>query len=601
MSSGPVQQTIYVAPTGDDSNPGTVEQPLATLRAARDLVRTLNRNMTGHLVVELRGGCYRLSEPFVLGPQDSGTNGFDVIYRSAPGETAALDGGIPVSGWTETEGGRWTAAVDVPEMRQLYSDGHLARRAYGKMPWFLPDLELLPDGRGYRTANANAAQLIGVEGLELVYRNIWAHTRCGISEVRQVGAHYELLMRQPEFYLAQKKEGVQLNQPELMENVPQQIMQPGGWRYDAAHKTLTYRPKLGQDPAQSTFIVPVLETLLEIRGTPAEPVHNLKLQGLCFQHATWLEPNRTGFVDIQANFRVTPEVLLTVRPGFSWNGVVQYAPFRWDCIKSPANVICHAGYDIRFEECRFKNLGGAGLDIERGSCGVQVSGCEFTEISGSAIQVADVVTADHHPDDPRLGVSEVSITGCEIHHVAREYKGGVGVCVGYARDVHIAHNDFHHLPYSALSVGWGWGELDAGGGAYTCHPDALFDTPALASGHTIEANHIHDAMLELFDGGAIYTLGCMPGTVIRENLIHDCIGIPGGIYLDEGSADIRVERNVIYNVPWGLNLNNHPQGRSETTPLVDNVCDIAPGMPGFPEEIAARAGRRVADEGGPGA
>jgi hypothetical protein len=43
---------------------------------------------------------------------------------------------------------------------------------------------------------------------------------------------------------------------------------------------------------------------------------------------------------------------------------------------------------------------------------------------------------------------------------------------------------------------------------------------------TCEYNHIHNVILERNDGGGIYTLGNMPGTVIRGNLIHDNVGGP---------------------------------------------------------------------------
>ncbi|MEI6503105.1 MAG: hypothetical protein WCP21_19010, partial [Armatimonadota bacterium] len=34
---------LYVAPSGNDANPGTAQQPLATLQRARDLVRELRQ------------------------------------------------------------------------------------------------------------------------------------------------------------------------------------------------------------------------------------------------------------------------------------------------------------------------------------------------------------------------------------------------------------------------------------------------------------------------------------------------------------------------------------------------------------------------------
>ena len=75
------------------------------------------------------------------------------------------------------------------------------------------------------------------------------------------------------------------------------------------------------------------------------------------------------------------------------------------------------------------------------------------------------------------------------------------------------------MPYSGISVGWGWGEEDAGGGA--THQPFVYQTPTPAKNNRIEMNHIHHVMYSMNDGGGIYTLGNMPGTVIRGNHIHD--------------------------------------------------------------------------------
>lgn len=583
-----IQATIHVSPSGNDADPGTAHKPFRSPQRAALAVRQMNANMTGDIVVRLAGGRHLLDAPLLLEAQDSGTNGFSIVYEGASGRPAILDGGTRITGWKKAEHARWEAKVDIDAMRHLYVNG----RRVPRCTWGLGELECMENGAGYRTKSDAAAQLIGVEGVEFVYKVVWAHTRCRVAEVRPRGSHYEILMKQPEFFLALNKEGVQLNATPIIENAPVDFHGAGQWRFDPKQRTLQYLPWWDQDMERSEFVVPRLTQLLALRGTPEAPVRNIRFRNLGFEHATWLEPNANGFVDIQANFRETPETKLIVRPDYPATGPVNLVPLTHDCVKSPANIVCHAGSHIDFEDCRFARLGGAGLDIERGSSDVRVANCEFTDISGSAIQVADVVKDDHHPDNPAKGVHDVAITDCRIHHVAVEYKGGVGVFVGYAKNVTISHNEIHHLPYSAISVGWGWDEVDAGGGNYPAPSAFHFSEPAHSGGHTVAHNHIHDVIREMDDGGAIYTLGRMPGTCIRANVIHDTCGFPGGIYLDEGSADIRVERNVVYRVARALNLNNFAQDRYLTCPFEKNVCDVLPDDPAFPHAMAAKAGPR---------
>jgi hypothetical protein len=120
-ASGATQATYYVAPNGNDTNPGTITSPFRTLQRARDVVRTANANMTGDIYVYLRGGNYPVSSTIEFGPGDSGTNGFRVIYSAYPSETPVLEGGVQVTGWTQHSGNIWKAPLDrANKLRALY-------------------------------------------------------------------------------------------------------------------------------------------------------------------------------------------------------------------------------------------------------------------------------------------------------------------------------------------------------------------------------------------------------------------------------------------------------------------------------------------------
>jgi hypothetical protein len=198
-----------------------------------------------------------------------------------------------------------------------------------------------------------------------------------------------------------------------------------------------------------------------------------------------------------------------------------------------------------------------------------VQGCRFDDISGSAIQVGDVSREDHHPPDPRRTVARNRIANNLVTRIGVEYEDSIGVFCGYTDGTVIEHNEIADLPYSGVSVGWGWGMPDAGGSAYAS--PVVYDQPTVCRNNRIEFNHIHHVMQRRNDGGGIYTLSRQPGTVIRGNHLHDNgPGGPGGIYLDEGSSEIEVTGNAVYAVARPMNYNNHAQNRIATCNEHDN-------------------------------
>jgi hypothetical protein len=112
----------------------------------------------------------------------------------------------------------------------------------------------------------------------------------------------------------------------------------------------------------------------------------------------------------------------------------------------------------------------------------------------------------------------------------------------------VSHNEVYNMPYSGMSLGFGWGANDAGGsdhyanrGLYNYQP--RYTTPTTASGNRLVGNYIHDVMQQMNDGGCIYTLSANPGALISDN---HCLRTNGyfGLYFDEGSRYYTARNNV---------------------------------------------------------
>jgi hypothetical protein len=102
----------------------------------------------------------------------------------------------------------------------------------------------------------------------------------------------------------------------------------------------------------------------------------------------------------------------------------------------------------------------------------------------------------------------------------------------------IEHNELHDMPYSGISVGWGWE-----------------NTPNAAQSNLVRYNRIWSVLNTMADGGGIYTLSLQPDTVIAENYITDIVRAPwlggyeiNGVFCDRGSSGITVSGNVFQNI-----------------------------------------------------
>ena len=98
--SAQAEVKLYIAPNGNDGGSGTIDAPFKTLEKARDTIRELSpEERRQNIRVFLRGGTYKMEQPFVLNVQDGAPLGLRVSYEAFPGETPVLDSGVEITGW----------------------------------------------------------------------------------------------------------------------------------------------------------------------------------------------------------------------------------------------------------------------------------------------------------------------------------------------------------------------------------------------------------------------------------------------------------------------------------------------------------------------
>ncbi len=521
-------RTFHVAPDGKASA-CTVEAP-CSLEAARDKVREFQAEDADRpIVVELADGTYHRSEPLVLDARDSGTAAMPVVWRAAEGADPVFDGGVAVDGWqlVDADAGLWkAAAADGGSVRQLFADGDRLTRAESE-PCSAKECVVTDTG----ISGPGVAEMLtwsDAVDLEASIKIRWRNFRCGVDGVDGD----TLVMSQPCW--KNSSAGTDRTGPawdtttvdssryagvSFFTGASELIDEPGEWAYDSKAKTVTYKARDGEDPRELSFVTPRTETLLKLDGKTDAPVHHVRFEGIGFAHSAYTQPDTDeGYASMQAGLTLTGET-----------GPVDHAGRYYT--KPASAVVVRTGRDVVIDGGSFRRLGGAGIVVEQGSQGVSVIGNHFEDLSSGAIYTGDTEANPVAELESRGNVYERNT----ILHPGLEFTDAVAIWGGYEAETSISHNTIEYLPYSGISLGWGWNQPEV--------------RNPFSRDNRIDANRIVEALMpwsEQADGGSIYTQGPQPGTTINENYIHKTTN--NSIYLDEQSSYITVARNVITGV-----------------------------------------------------
>ncbi|MCX7817634.1 MAG: hypothetical protein N2652_00205 [Kiritimatiellae bacterium] len=141
---------LFVAPHGDDANPGTRERPLATPNGARDALRRLRTAgglPPGGAILWFAPGRYAIRTSVLLDARDSGTPNAPIVWRAAdPDRPPEFDGGVRLRPAPLSDSYR--ALVD-PDIADRLIEFDLAAHGLTNPPPLV--LGGFASGRGFRT------------------------------------------------------------------------------------------------------------------------------------------------------------------------------------------------------------------------------------------------------------------------------------------------------------------------------------------------------------------------------------------------------------------------------------------------------------------
>ncbi|WP_183413538.1 right-handed parallel beta-helix repeat-containing protein [Microbacter margulisiae] len=546
---------IYISPTGNDNSGGSIQAPYATLyRAlwqARELRRLHKVSVKDTVHIILKGGTYPLYEPLVIRPEDNGTKTSPTIIENAHNEQPIISGGIAITGWEKS--GNFQVA-SVPEFngnkvnfRQLWINGRKAVRARNVSDFNKMD-RILGFNKQTRTLWIPASSVRGLTNIphtELDLLQMWEVANLRIKSIRFHGDSAGVTFHNPESQIEfehpwphpmiQKGN----NSPFYLTNNIAFLDQPGEWYYDQDQSKIYYLPRKGEDMNNVKAVIPVLQTLIEIKGTPDHPVQYIQFKGIGFEYAGWTRPSEKGHVPLQAGMDILEGYSLKP-PGALGNKNKGLENQAW-IKRQPASVSLTDTRNITIKQCKFEHLGACGLDIISGSKFTTVKGCLFRDIAGNGMQIGSFddngsieTHMPYHPADKRTVCSDQRIMDNYITNVSNEDWGCVGIAAGFVKNIYIEHNEINDVSYTGISLGWGW----------TKSPNCM------RNNHVI-ANYVHHYAKHMYDVAGIYTLSAQPKTIIEDNVV-DSIYTPSYahdpnhwfyLYTDEGSSYITIKNN----------------------------------------------------------
>jgi hypothetical protein len=457
-------QPYFVSPSGDDTNPGTLEKPFATLQRAQHVVRHK------HGDVFLRGGTYYLPAPLVLTAEDSGSKDTPMVFQNYQSEKPVISGGIRLEklDWQPCTNRLFQAQVPADlQTEEIFVNGE--RQVLARYPDFNSQAQYFDGFTSGADIKRRATRWADPDGgyLHAMHPALWGDLTWRITgmdtngNLTKVGGW-------------QNNRGEGINQGiQFVENIFEELDAPGEWFLNSKTHTLYFYPPAGLDLKNAVVEATRLRTLVEFHGNEEHPVKWITLRGLIFRQAA-----RT-VMD-------TKEALLRSD---------------WAIYRGGA-IFFNGAEDCALEDSFIDQVGGNAVFVNNYNRRIAVRGTQIAKAGASGVcfvgdpqsarsplfnygQVHRLDEIDRTPGPKTDNYpADCLVDDCLIHLTGRVEKQTAGVEIDLAQGITVRRCSIYDLPRAGLNIGDGcWG------------------------GHAIEWCDIFDTVKETGDHGSFNSWG----------------------------------------------------------------------------------------------
>lgn len=423
VSSSNVWKEFYVSVNGNDANPGTKEAPFATVAKAKQAVREVNGSMQGDIVVNIAEGTYFLDSTLYFEPEDSGKNGYQVIYKGEDGKMPTISGGKRVSGFTPSAkypGVYETKIEGVDKINAIYVNG--ARRYMAKAGTYMKGLKK-PDkyntqewydahpndarDNAYNWYDVNtryeydgmymSKEDIGFyeneEDVYFVWNEGWKSYYIPVEDIMPDPENSEQVivrMMSGLWDRAQNSNKSMANNPRpekefMVMNAMELLDIPGEFYFNRKTDILYYMPYESEDMSSADVIIPNVEYLMLIDGRGVDnKVENITFTGLKFSHNLW--------TDFQLGFLSTQGTTTSPTNGSMFSSYTPQSTGSYATI--PCAVMASMTNNVDFYGNHFDGISGGALDLYNGITNSDVVGNAFSDIGEGAIFLGSTAHSD---------------------------------------------------------------------------------------------------------------------------------------------------------------------------------------------------------------